>query len=52
MTRNVYLARQAPAGTPSVSPEFLKGIERFRKTVGEQSEVGYVVYNGRQSYTS
>jgi predicted AAA+ superfamily ATPase len=33
------------------SPSFLKGIDRFRKVVGDRCSSGFVVYNGRDSYT-
>lgn len=32
------------------TPDFLKGIERFRKASGERCAGGFVLYNGRQQY--
>jgi hypothetical protein len=33
------------------SPHFMKGIETFRKTVGERCRPGHILYNGPQSMT-
>lgn len=33
------------------TPDFLKGIERFRKVVGDRCSKGYVLYNGLEQYT-
>lgn len=33
------------------SPDFLKGIDRFRKLVEAKSTAGFVLYNGRDAYT-
>jgi len=35
----------------AVTPEFLKGIERFRKIAGDRCSKGYVLYNGHEQYT-
>ena len=31
--------------------EFLKGIERFRKVVGDRYSQGFVLYNGSEKFT-
>jgi predicted AAA+ superfamily ATPase len=33
------------------TPDFLKGIERFRKIAGDRCSKGYVLYNGSEQYT-
>ncbi len=33
------------------TPDFLKGIERFRKVAGDRCTEGYVLYNGQKQYT-
>jgi predicted AAA+ superfamily ATPase len=33
------------------TPDFLKGIERFRKIAGDRCSKGYVLYNGHDEYT-
>jgi len=33
------------------TPDFLKGIERFRKIAGDRCSKGYVLYNGHEQYT-
>lgn len=33
------------------TPDFLKGIERFRKVAGDRCLPGYVIYNGHEQYT-
>ncbi|MBC8431785.1 MAG: ATP-binding protein [Desulfobacterales bacterium] len=33
------------------TPDFLKGIERFRKVAGDRCAEGYVLYNGQEQYT-
>ena len=33
------------------TPDFLKGIERFRKITGNRCSKGYVLYNGPEQYT-
>ena len=33
------------------TPDFLKGIERFRKITGDRCSKGYVLYNGPEQYT-
>ncbi len=35
----------------AVSPDFLKGIEHFRKIAGDRCSKGYVLYNGHEQYT-
>jgi predicted AAA+ superfamily ATPase len=32
-------------------PDFLKGIEHFRKIAGDRCSKGYVLYNGHDEYT-
>ncbi|MGA8179426.1 MAG: ATP-binding protein [Desulfobacterales bacterium] len=33
------------------TPDFLKGIEHFRKVAGDRCSKGYVLYNGHEQYT-
>lgn len=33
------------------TPDFLKGIENFRKIAGDRCSKGYVLYNGHDEYT-
>jgi len=33
------------------TPEFLKGIEHFRKIASDRCSKGYVLYNGHEQYT-
>ena len=35
----------------AATPDFLKGIERFRKIAGDRYSKGYVLYNGHDEYT-
>ena len=35
----------------AATPDFLKGIERFRKIAGDRCSKGYVLYNGHEQYT-
>jgi hypothetical protein len=35
----------------AATPDFLKGIERFRKIAGDRYSKGYVLYNGHGQFT-
>jgi hypothetical protein len=35
----------------ATTPDFLKGIERFRKIAGDRCSKGCVLYNGHEQYT-